>query len=100
MTFQAPVTTFAGANKTPTTAWVNVKSLWGEIAEYSGQEVVWEQQVQAEQSFTITCRWFPGVRQRMRVLIGDRIFNINGVKDIQGLHHVYELDATEMHPEI
>ena len=100
VTFQNPVITYSNdGNGTPTTTYVNTQSVWAEIAQMSGQEVAWPQQVQAEEMFVITCRWFSNIAQAQRVTFGTRIFNIVAVKDIISLHHVVEVTVCEVDPE-
>lgn len=98
--FQTPVTTFSGANNTPATNFVTVKSVWAEIEQLSGEEIVWPNQVQAYDKYRITVRWFAGIRQAQRIVHGTQIFNVYQVNEIGNLHHIVEIDCAEMDPEM
>lgn len=99
VTFQSPVTTFTGTDKTPGTAWVNGLSVWAEMTQIGGREVTWNQQVQAEEDYIITCRYFPGFKQNMRIMWNDLYFYIIQVNDLGTLNHVIEITCTKMDPE-
>lgn len=100
--FQQPVISFSEDGKrTPSTAWLTfIRNVWVELTDPVPSKPQWRQQVQYEQLYTIYCRWFPGLRQRMRMVIGNRIFNIVGVNDVNGLHHEWIITAAEINPQI
>lgn len=100
VTFQAPVTTFSGANSTPTITFVNTKSIWAELCQTTGQELVWPQQVQAEEMFLIRCRWFAGAAQAQRIVLVGSIFNIVQTSDVGSLHQELEITACQLDPDI
>jgi hypothetical protein len=97
---QKPITAFTGENKQPSITWLTWAHVWGELYDHEGKEVVWEQQVQATTMLTIECRWFSGLRQRMRILLGDRIFNVAEVQDVGSLRHIWRIQVAELDPEI
>ena len=99
VTFQSPVTTFTGTDKTPGTAWVSGQSMWAEMTQIGGKESTWPQQTQAVQDYIFTIRWFPGFKQNMRILWESRYFYITQVNDLGSLNHVIEIFCTEMDPE-
>lgn len=88
----------------PLTTWPNVfEEIDAEFEELSGGKRVVNGQPQSEQRWRITHRWFPGVRQNMRIVwpLDDiqRILNLESVVNRGGLFQEYVVVAAEIFPE-
>ena len=64
--------TFGGT----TEVWGTHATVWASIEPLSGRELLQAQQVQAEVTHRVRCRYVSGVTSKMRVLYGARYFNI------------------------
>jgi len=85
-------------------SWQDVADLWGEIipltgsgssAKGSGKETLFAGQLQAQISHRILLRYRPGITAAMRLVYGDRTFNIRMVADTQEKKDTLELLVQE-----
>ena len=59
--------------------WIQFAKVWAEVSPVSGREFAFLKQVNAEVTTKITIRYLAGLTTEMRVLFGDRIFEIESV---------------------
>lgn len=62
---------------------VEFATLWGAVEPLVGREYLEAKQVQADVSHKVKCRYLAGVKPSMEVTLGDRIFTIDSVINIQ-----------------
>ena len=77
-------------------AWQEVLSCWANIKPVRMTEAYLAQQVGAEISHRVTIRYCSEIKAGMRVIYGDRIFNIVGVIDEEERKRFLTLTCKEM----
>lgn len=60
-------------------SWEDVATVWGQVSPLRGMEALHALQMQAAVSHRVTIRYLAGVTAAMRVLWGERTFNIRSV---------------------
>lgn len=76
--------------------WDTLATVWGSIEALSGKEYFNAAQVRAEATYRIRIRYFPNITPAMRVMAGDRIFDIQAVLDPDGRRQELILIAKEV----
>lgn len=80
-------------------SWQNVADLWAEIDSANGKsyghEKLYAGQVQAEISHKVMIRYRSGISTAMRLLFGNRVFNIRSIRNVQENNDVLELLVEE-----
>lgn len=79
VTIQAPSTTQDPKTGEMLAGWVDIASVFASIEPLSAREFIAAQAQQSEISARVTIRYRPGITAAMRLLHGDRIYNIHGV---------------------
>lgn len=82
------------------TAWSDVATVWAEVSPLSGRELMAAQSINVEISHLVTIRFqqqFAGPKAvaAMRILYGDRIFNIHASLDTDERHRSIQLTCSE-----
>lgn len=82
------------------TTWADVATVWADISPLSGRELLAAQALNVEISHKVTIRYqqqFAGPKAvaAMRILYGDRIFNIHASLDVDERHKTVELSCAE-----
>lgn len=72
------------------------KTVYASIVPLSGKEYFSAQQINAEISHKIECRYFAGVLPTMRIVYGTRIFNIESVINIREANKTLQIMCTEV----
>ncbi|MDX2308468.1 MAG: phage head closure protein [Hyphomicrobium sp.] len=81
-----------------TLAWERYCDAWAEIEAKSGSEIVASGGVKGRVSHTMRIRYRPGITSAMRVVLGERRFDIVGVRDPDGRTRGLYLDVEERLP--
>ena len=63
--------------------WQTVHKTWGDVRPLSGREYVQAQAMQADVTHIVTTRLMSGANPRQRLLIDDRVFEIESVVNVQ-----------------
>lgn len=72
------------------------KTAYASITPISGKEYFASKQVNAEISHKIECRYLVGVKPTMRIVYGDRTFNIESVLNIREENKTLQIMAVEI----
>lgn len=80
----------------PVETWSDVATVWAAIEPLSGREFFAAAQVQAEQLTRITIRHRSGVTPSLRVVWGDRSFDVQAVIDWRERHEFLQLMCREL----
>ena len=80
----------------PVQTWKDWKQVWVSIEPISGREYWAKHQAQAEVSHRIRMRYIPGVLPTMRIVYGDRIFEIESVIDWEERNEYLQLMCKEV----
>lgn len=75
--------------------WEDVATVWASIEPIQGREYIQLQNTQSELTTRIRIRFRVGVKPSMRVLYGDRVFNIQSVIDFEERHIEMQLMCIE-----
>lgn len=84
--------TFGEVEKT----WQDVATVWASIEPLRGREYFDSQQINAEVTTRIRIRYRPGIKPKMRVVYGERIFDIQSVIDVEECHKEIHLMCKEV----
>ena len=76
--------------------WADVATVWAAIKPMRGNERYEAQQVQSTLTHKVTIRYRAGIKPQMRLLYGNRVFNIEAVIDIEERHRWLELLCSEV----
>ena len=79
-----------------TITWQTFKTVWAGIDTRTGNERYVNQQIVAESTHEITIRYCAGIKPTMRVLYGNRTFDILNVRDIEERHIEMRLTCKEL----
>lgn len=63
--------------------WTNFETVWAKIEPLSGREFFEAQQMNAEITHRITMRYMKGLNPKMRIMYGERIFDIKTILNIE-----------------
>jgi len=80
----------------PEENWATVATVWAAVADLSGKEYFQAASMQSEVTTRIKIRYRKEITPSMRVLYGDRVFNILSVIDKDERHRVIELLCKEV----
>lgn len=75
--------------------WQDVATVWAAVEPIQGKEYIQLQNTQSEITTRIRMRYFAGVKPSMRVIYGDRVFNIQSVIDFEERHIEMQLMCIE-----
>lgn len=80
--------------------WRDVATVWADVAPLSGRELFAAQAVNVEISHSVTIRYqqqFAGPKAvaAMRIMYGDRLFNIHASMDVDERHRELKLTCSE-----
>lgn len=78
--------------------WQDVATVWAAVEPLRGNERYRAQQVQAELTHKVIMRYRAGIKPQMRLLYGNRIFEIEAVIDVEERHKWIELLCAETIP--
>lgn len=76
--------------------WKDVATVWAAVKPMRGNERYEAQQVQSTLTHKVTIRYRAGIKPQMRLLYGNRVFNIEAVIDIEERHRWLELLCSEV----
>lgn len=76
--------------------WQDVATVWAAIEPLKGTERYQAQQVQSELTHKVTIRYRAGIKPQMRILYGNRVFDIEAVIDVDERHRWLELLCSEV----
>lgn len=80
-------------------AWNDIATVWAKVEDLSGREYFQAQEVPTSQVTTrITMRWRNDVEPEMRIVAGDRIFDIESALDASGRKAELQLMCKEVVP--
>ena len=78
-----------------TKAWTDYATVWAAVEPVRGREFWESQQVNAEITTKITMRYLAGVKPKMRVLYGTRIFEIDSAINVDERNRELQLLVME-----
>lgn len=93
--------TFQKEEKTPdgvkgfTVAWNDFAVAWASIAPLVGREYFYAHQITAEVTHRIRMRYRKDINSKMRITLGERVFNIESIIDMEERHVYLELLCRE-----
>lgn len=76
--------------------WADIATVWAAVKPMRGNERYEAQQVQSTLTHKVTIRYRAGIKPQMRLLYGNRFFNIEAVIDIEERHRWLELLCSEV----
>jgi SPP1 family predicted phage head-tail adaptor len=79
------------------TKWNTVFTVWGSVEGLRGREYLAAGALSSEATYRIRIRYRKGVRTNMRILYGERVFEIESVIDINEEHKEIEIMCKEIH---
>lgn len=96
---QKPVTT-TDADGTESIVWTNVSTLWANINELQGTDRLEAEQLQHPLTVQVTVRYQPSnkINPAMRVVYGNRVFEVHSVVPDQEPPRSLTLFSVELHP--
>ena len=59
--------------------WIQFAKVWADVSPVSGREFASFKQINAEITTNITIRYIAGITTEMKILFGDRVFEIDSV---------------------
>lgn len=95
ITVQQPVEVKDGNNTVVGIEWQNFITIPASVEPISGREFILLQNTNSELKVRIKTWYYPGVTNAMRVVYGNRIFNIQSIIDYKELHREMHLMCTE-----
>lgn len=75
--------------------WTDIGRTHAHITPVSGGEWLRSEQVQSHMTHRVTLRWLPGLTSKMRLLFGDRVFNVRMVRNLDERRRWIELMCEE-----
>jgi SPP1 family predicted phage head-tail adaptor len=80
--------------------WSDVTTVWADVSPLSGREIMAAQAIQSELTHMISVRYQsqfsdPKVMAAMRIMYGNRIFNIHASIDVDERHKTIEISCGE-----
>jgi SPP1 family predicted phage head-tail adaptor len=97
LTYQEP-TLAKDAVGQPIESWEDVAVVWAKISPLSARESWWAQQTHATTTHQITCRYDARIKPTGRLKLGDRLFAIGGVMNVDERRIFLILACTEAIP--
>ncbi|ESR22795.1 putative head-tail adaptor [Lutibaculum baratangense AMV1] len=97
MRLEAPVTADDGSGGT-TASWNLVTTLWARVEPLSAVERLTAERLEAAVTHRVTIRHRAGVTHRMRFVLGTRVLEIRGIRDLEERHRYLELTCEEVSP--
>jgi SPP1 family predicted phage head-tail adaptor len=82
----------------PITAWTDVATIWAKVSPLSAREQWYAQQTHATTSHQVTMRYDSRVTPTCRLKMGDRIFNIDGSRNVDERNVYMIVGCTEQVP--
>lgn len=79
----------------PETTWEDFATVWAAVEPLQGREFWAQQQVQSAVSHRVRIRYLDGVNAAMRIVYGERVFNIEAVIDPKERHEEMQLLCSE-----
>jgi len=76
-------------------AWVTFTEFFASVEPLRGREFWASQQVQAEVTHTIRTYYVPGITPQMRARVGERVFEIQVVRNLKEENRILEILAAE-----
>lgn len=76
--------------------WKDVATVWAAIKPMRGNERYEAQQVQSTLTHKVIMRYRAGIKPQMRILYGNRVFEIEAVIDVDERHRWLELLCSEV----
>lgn len=95
ITLEANAPVERAASGAPRANWVPVRTVWAAIAPQAGREFYAARQIQAETTHLIRIRGHVEVLPTMRARLGDRVFDILSVIDVEERHQEIRLLCKE-----
>lgn len=84
----------------PNGEWNNVATVWADVEDLTGRELIRGGVASGEITTRITCRWRPDINATMRALHRDRTLEIVAPPiDAEGRGRQLEIMAREIHPQ-
>lgn len=77
-------------------SWQDFATVWAAVEPLNGREYFNSQQINAEITTRIRIRYRAGIKPNMRVVYGERIFDIQSVIDIEERHAEMHLMCKEV----
>jgi SPP1 family predicted phage head-tail adaptor len=84
-----------GLSGQPISSWSNVATVWFEMLNQSGREVVTAREVIPEMTHAIRIRYRAGVTGKLRFVYGSRVFDVLAVRNPEEANEVLLLDCKE-----
>jgi len=79
--------------------WSDIAVVWASVNALSAREQWWAQQTQATTTHLITCRYDARITPGTRFKLGERVLNIDGVRDTDERHVEMIVNCTESKDE-
>jgi len=79
-----------------TEVWEDVATVWAAVDQLSGREYAAARQTASEATVKVTVRYRPDVAADMRVLYGNRIFEVSWIADPKEQHKTLILYCSEV----
>ena len=76
--------------------WTEVATVWAAIKPLRGNERYEAQQIQSTLTHKVIMRYRAGIKPQMRILYGNRVFEIEAVIDVDERHKWLELLCSEV----
>lgn len=76
-------------------AWATVAVRWGKVEPLSGREQWQAQQVRPDVTHRVTLRYYSALTARHRLKIGERIFNIESVVNVENRRRQHDCICVE-----
>lgn len=76
-------------------SWSTIKTIWAEVMPVSAREDMQGEKLSGRTTHKIITRYDSGITTDMRLLLGARIFNIRGVRNVEERGRFLEIIAEE-----
>jgi SPP1 family predicted phage head-tail adaptor len=76
--------------------WTAHATVWAAILPLVGREYFTAQQTVNEEMFRLQMRYVPGVQPAMRLVFGERVFNIRAIQNLEERNRELVIMATEV----
>jgi len=95
MTLQEPSRVNTG-DGTTSDDWLSIRKEWGFISPLRGRERIEAKKIQSKVTHRIIMRYIKGVTTEHRLLLGDRVFEIDAVLNKDEQNSELEIEAVEL----
>lgn len=75
--------------------WTDGPAVWAKVSPLSAREQWWAQQTHATTTHMVTARYDARIDSTCRLKLGDRVLNIDGVRDVDEGRVYMVISATE-----